>query len=93
MAAPVLPHPPSPTRFAGLLAFWRSLSQHAGRRFWWAVVLLLIISLFEGSSLLMLAPMLRSLGLGGAGAFSGGGGFPFLGSEPGQAREVRPGCS
>ncbi len=45
--------------------YWRCLSQHAGARLWWAIALLLVIGAMEGTGLLLLVPLLQSLGLGG----------------------------
>ncbi len=52
-------------RLSAFRNYWRCFSQHAGRKLWWAVALLIFIGLLEGSSLLMMVPLLHSLGFGG----------------------------
>ena len=64
----------SPTSFPRLRIYrnyWRCFQQHAGGRLWLAVTLLIGISFLEGSSLVMLAPLLHSLGFGGLGVTRG----------------------
>lgn len=54
-----------------LISYWRTFSRHAGTRLWVAVGLLVLIGLIEGSGLLMLVPLLHTLGLGQAGEMRG----------------------
>ena len=61
-----------PRTVSGLfLAFSRTLVREIGPRLWFAVALLILIGLLEGSGLLMLVPLLHALGLGGGGAVQG----------------------
>lgn len=64
--------------------FWRSFAGFAGKRLRWAVGLQVAIGVFEGSSLLMLVPLLHALGLGGSGMSTALGGFSLarLGDTP-----------
>jgi ATP-binding cassette subfamily C protein len=47
--------------------YWDCFQRHAGKRLWLAVGILIVISFLEGSSLLMLVPLLHSLGFSGHG--------------------------
>lgn len=53
------------------LAYWRSFAQHTGLRLWFAVALLVLIGVLEGSGVLMLVPLIHALGLGGGRANGG----------------------
>jgi ATP-binding cassette, subfamily C, bacterial len=64
----------TPTLFAHVRlyrGYWACFRQYAGKRLWLAVGLLIVISFVEGSSLLMLVPLLHTLGFGGSGGFRG----------------------
>lgn len=58
-------------RLATLRSFWQSFLPQAGPRLRWAVALLVLIGLLEGAGLLLLVPLLRSLGLDGSGYLAG----------------------
>lgn len=64
---------------AGFRAYWRTFAQFAGGRLWLLVVLLVLVGTLEGSGLLMLVPLLHSLGFGHLGPLRGlGGSFVAL---------------
>lgn len=65
-------HPLSTLQRLGTVrTFWRSFFQQAGGRLRWAVALLIVVGLLEGTSLLMLMPLLRSVGLDSSGYLAG----------------------
>ena len=64
--------PPAPESTSAVFrAYLRCFRQQVGARLWLAVALLAAISLLEGSSLLLLLPMLQTIGFKGSGQLGG----------------------
>jgi len=57
--------------FPLFLAYWRRFAGFAGPRLWVAVALLIVIGALEGTGLLMLVPLLHTLGLAQGGGSPG----------------------